>query len=562
MRPYVKRLAGGLLCGILFAGSTAGILPVLRDVLPRFFTAEEQSSAIAIISVAVLLLAGAAVRGVGAFLAVYLVQWVGNRAVLDIRNQAVAHLMKLSVGYYSQSRTGEAISRTMNDTQQLQFGAAAVLRDLAKQPFLLLFTVGYVLWEDWILATCSLVLFPLCLVPILSFGRRMRRASRSRQERFADLVVILQEALHGIRVVKAFNAEEREATRFGRACESYFRHAMKGIQAQASVEPVIVFISAIGVSLALLYANWSGMAWNEFAAFLVALILLYDPVKRLGKVHVGIQQICAAADRIFEQLDTPIEVTDKPDAVDMAEAPRDIVFDHVSFRYGDEMVLRDITLHVRFGEKIALVGASGSGKTTLVSLLLRFFDVSEGRLLMDGRDVRDCTTASLRRHVGLVTQDTFLFNDTVAGNIRYSKPEATMQEVEAAARLAHAHDFICEMEDGYETTVGEHGARLSGGQKQRLAIARAVLPDPEMLVLDEATSALDTESERQVQLALDEATSGRTVFAIAHRLSTIKHCDRILVLDAGRIVETGSHDELIACGGTYKRLHNLQFGVH
>lgn len=560
-KPYSGRLALGIICGILFAGSTAGMLPLVRDVLPRFLDVEKQASLAAILGVVALILIVAAVRGLGAFLAAYQVQWVGNRVVFDLRKDAIDHLMQLSVGHYSQARTGEAISRTVNDSEHLQFGASNVLRDLVKQPFVLAFTLGYIFWEDWVLALCSLILLPTSLIPILSFGKRARLAARSRQARLADLVVMIQESLYGIRVVKAFCGEEREADRFKKGAQSYFRFAMKAIRARASVAPVVIFISAIGISMALIYANRTGMAWNEFTAFLVALVILYDPIKRLGKVHVNLQPMRASAERIFELLDTPVDVTDRPAAVEIPDAPQDIAFEDVSFRYGDTPVLQNIDLSVKAGEKIALVGSSGSGKTTLVSLLLRFFDVSEGRLLMNGQDVRDYTMASLRQHIGLVTQDTFLFNDTVANNIRYGHVDATMEEVEAAARLAHAHDFVSVMEDGYDTMIGEHGVRLSGGQKQRLAIARAILTDPRVLVLDEATSALDTESEQQVQMALDEATSGRTVFAIAHRLSTIKHCDRILVLDNGRVVETGTHDELLANSSTYKHLHDLQFGV-
>jgi subfamily B ATP-binding cassette protein MsbA len=547
--------------GIIFSGSTAGMLPFIKEYFPKFFDAEHAMPLRVVLIASAILLAVGVLRGVGFLAGSYLIQWVGNRTVLDIRNETFSHLMRLSVGYYSQSRTGEAISRTMNDAEQLQRAVSTVLTDLVRQPFMLVFALGYLFCADWVLALYSLVVFPLCLVPILLFGKKMRRASRGGQERLADLVSIMQESLHGIRVVKAFGSEEREVGKFRTACFAHLRYVIKMVVARASIEPIIVLISLLGVILALLYATTTGMGWSEFLAFLVALVLLYDPVKRLGKVHVGIQQSCAAADRIFELLDAPIDVADAPNAVPLPAAPQDIVFENVSFRYDVENVLHDINLHVRAGEKIALVGSSGSGKTTLIGLLLRFFDVTDGRLSLDGQDIRSYTIESLRRHVGLVTQDTFLFNDTVAGNISYGDPTASPEQVVAAAKLAHAHEFVSEMELGYETVVGEHGARLSGGQKQRISIARAILTSPELLVLDEATSALDTESEQLVQMALDEATAGRTVFAIAHRLSTIKNCDRIVVLDKGRIVETGTHDELLVLNGTYRRLHDMQFGA-
>ena len=334
---------------------------------------------------------------------------------------------------------------------------------------------------------------------------------------------------------------------------------MKVVQSKALIEPIIVLISGVGLVLALAYASRLGLRWNEFITMALALVMLYEPVKKLGKIHLSIEQSSAAADRIFEILDTPLLVADRPGAGTLDEPIQTITFDHVDFRYGEEPVLADITLDVRAGERIALVGGSGAGKTTLVNLLPRFFDVTGGRILINGRDLRDLTLRSLRLKTGIVTQDTFLFSDTVAANIAYGLPEAPVEKIEAAARMAHAHEFVMEMPKGYDTEVGELGMLLSGGQRQRLAIARAVLNDPEILILDEATSALDTESERMVQAAIDALVEGRTVFAIAHRLSTIMNCNRIVVLDKGRIAEIGTHDVLLANNGIYRRLYDMQF---
>jgi subfamily B ATP-binding cassette protein MsbA len=353
--------------------------------------------------------------------------------------------------------------------------------------------------------------------------------------------------------------EGREQSRFADECHSFFRRTIRVVKAKALIEPIIVVISGFGLVFALAYAARAGMKWNEFITMAIALVVLYDPIKRLSKIHLSIQQSSAAADRIFEILDTEISVHDAPDAVAFEGPIEAITFDHVGFAYDDTEVLSDIVLDVKAGERIALVGGSGAGKTTLINLLPRFFDVTAGRILLNGADVRSMTLRSLRLQMGLVTQDTFLFNETVADNIAYGCPDASQDAIEAAARRAHAHDFILEMPKGYDTKVGEMGVRLSGGQRQRLAIARAILNNPSVLLLDEATSALDTESERLVQAALDELVEGRTVFAIAHRLSTIKNCDRIVVLDRGALVEIGTHDELLAAGGTYKRLHDMQF---
>ncbi len=558
-RPYLWRLILGALCGVIFAGSTVGLLPAVQNTLGRFFDTEQPltlQSAVLLGGVVIILMLG---RGVGQYFNTYLIQWVGNRVVMDMRVATFKHLQDLSVGFFNATQTGEMISRTVNDSTLLERAVSTVLTDLARQPIVLVGAIAYAVSRDWRLALYCMVLFPFCLLPIMGFGKRVRRASREGQEHLAEIVSIMQEAIRGVRIVKAFCMEEREHIRFASQCHSFFRRIMRVVKAKALIEPIIVVISGFGLVFALAYAAQSGMKWNEFITMAIALMMLYDPVKRLSKIHLSIQQSSAAADRIFEIMDTEISVSDSPDAMVFDGQIETINFDHVGFAYEEEQVLSDICLDIKTGERIALVGGSGAGKTTLVNLLPRFFDVTEGRILINGIDIRDMTLRSLRLQLGLVTQETFLFCDTVANNIAYGNPDATTASIEAAAKRAHAHEFIQTMPEGYDTLVGEMGVRLSGGQRQRLAIARAILNDPAVLILDEATSALDTESERMVQLALDELVEGRTVFAIAHRLSTIKNCDRIVVLDKGHVVEIGAHEELLAAGGAYKRLHDMQF---
>jgi ATP-binding cassette, subfamily B, bacterial MsbA len=557
--PYRRRLAAGFLCGIVFGGSTVGALSAVPRVLERFFDLNTPMSWRAVAAISALLIAMVLARGVGSYFSATLIQWVGNRVVMDLRVEAFRHLQDLSVAYYDTSKTGEMISRTVNDATLLERAVSTVISDLARQPILFVGALGYLFYLNWRLALVSLILFPLCLVPIFWFGRRVRVAGREGQQRLADIVSIMQEAIGGVRIVKAFGMEAHEEARFARECAAFFRRVMRVVRSKALIEPIIFMISALGLVLTLSYARQTGMSLNAFLGFGLALIVLYDPIKRLSKIHLAIEHSCAAADRLFEILDTPCLVTDRPGAKPLALPVREIRFEHVEFAYAETPVLVDIDLTVPAGEMIALVGGSGAGKTTLVNLLPRFFDVTGGRLLVNGVDVRELTLESLRRQIGVVTQETFLFNETVAANIAYGKPGATQAEIETAARRAHAHEFVVGMDRGYETMVGERGVRLSGGQRQRLAIARAILRNPPILLLDEATSALDTESERLVQEALEELMQGRTVFAIAHRLSTIVSADRIVVLDRGRIVELGTHQRLLAAGGAYRRLYELQF---
>lgn len=557
-RPYLSRLLLGALCGILFAGSMAGLLVALKGVFGRIFNPEAISWSRTLFFVG-LLMAFALVRGVGHFASTYFIEWVGNRVVMDLRVQVFNHLQDLSLLFFTRARTGELISRTTNDTAMIERAVSTVLADLIREPFTLAAMVGFVFWLDFRLALISMVLFPVCIIPVALFGRRVRRFTREGQQQLADMVSVLQENTGGARVVRAFGMEEIERGRFNQTARGVFNRLMRVVRSRAAMDPIMVFISVLGLGLVLVYARWTRMGVEDLFAFAAALVALYDPVKKISRIHISIQQSSAAADRIFEVLDTPVTVRNTPEAIPFAEPVRSVAFEDVSFAYDDEPILRGIRLKVEAGQRIAIVGSSGSGKTTMMGLVPRFFDVTAGRVLLNGRDIRAFTMDSLRRQIGMVTQDTFLFNDTVARNIAFGRMEATREEIEQAARRAHALDFILDLPQGFETVIGERGVRLSGGQCQRLSIARAILRNPPILILDEATSALDTESERQVQAAIEEIMTDRTVFAIAHRLSTIMHADRIIVLDGGVIVEEGTHGELLEKGGLYKRLYDMQF---
>ncbi|MGD9613395.1 MAG: ABC transporter ATP-binding protein [Kiritimatiellia bacterium] len=508
-----------------------------------------------------LLLVCMAIRGVSFFFSKYLIEWVAQRVVMNLRNEVFGKILRLPMLYFTGSRTGELMSRTLNDTQLVERGLTEVISDLIQQPFVLIFAAACLLFIDLRLAAISLAIFPICILPIAIFGRRVRRHSKAGQERIADLSSLQQEVISGAAIVKAFGTEDRERKRFEAHSFDFFRRMVKITASKAAVNPLMELFSAIAACAILLYSRYAGLELSDIITFLGAMVLMYDPVKKLSKVHLVIQQSSAAAERIFSILDTVDTVGDFPGAIPLEGPIREIRGDAVGFSYGpgQPAVLDGIDFSARSGELIALVGGSGSGKTTLVNLLPRFFDPTTGHVRIDGRDLREFTLESLRRHIGLVTQETILFNDTVFHNIAYGEPGATRGQVEAAAKKAHAHEFILAMPRGYDTVVAERGLLLSGGQRQRLAIARALLRNPPILILDEATSALDTESERAVQLALNEAMQGRTVFAIAHRLSTIQRADQILVLDRGRIAERGRHAELLARGGIYERLYHMQF---
>lgn len=556
--PHWRRLLIGCAFGLLYAATAGGLLWLVRDGVGRIFE-PETSSLRAVVAIAALFPLLGLLRGVADYVSRYLIQWTGNRVVFDLRNALCDQILRLSVLYFSRSRSGDLVSRMANDTMLVQRSVSTVLTALAQQPATLLVCLGYLFLLDPLLAGVSLFLFPVCIIPVLQFGRRVRRDTRESQQKLADLTSIVQEMVGGVRIVKAFGMSEYESDRFMTKNRALLRHVLRVVRARAATEPIIVLIATLGIAAVFVYARWATMPFPHFVSYAMALMMLYEPVKKLSRLHLQIQQSSAAADRVFEVLDTESFVQEAPDAVAVAERIDQITFDRVSFAYDREPVLRELSFSVPAGTRLALVGGSGAGKTTLVNLVPRFFDVTEGRILVNETDIRALRIGSLRERIGIVTQETVLFNDTVANNIAYGRRGASQTEIEGAARRAHAHEFILGMSDGYRTVVGERGIRLSGGQRQRLAIARALLRNPPILILDEATSALDTESERLVQSAIDQLMEGRTVFAIAHRLSTIVNCDRILVLHNGRIVEDGRHEELLAAAGLYKRLYDMQF---
>lgn len=556
--PYGKRLLLGMIFSMVSAGSLVGGLSRFGELLESSFMENASLTTTCLVLSVLLLLA--LLMGAGKFLSTYYLQWVGQRVVMDLRVEVFQHLQGLSVLSHTDNRTGDMISRVVSDTQMVQRAVSTVLTDLIRQPILFIGLLGYLVYLDWVLSIATLVLFPLCIAPVLILGKRVRRASRQGQERMADLSSVMQETLNGVYVVKAFCGEKREQKRFAAHCRGVFSRTMKMVRSRAVNEPIMTLFAMIGIGAALVYAKVSDMPWPDFITFALSLGLLYEPVKKLSKIHMVLQQSAAAGDRVFELLDTPLIVRERDGAAVFDETLEHVSFEHVSFSYGDQRkVFSDLSVVIPAGQSVALVGGSGAGKTTMVNLLLRFFDPCSGTVKFNQRDIRDLTLKSVRGSIGYVTQETFLFNDTVAANIAYGKPDATRDEIVSAAKRAHADVFIRLMPNGYDTRVGERGTRLSGGQRQRLAIARALITDPAVLVLDEATSALDTESERQVQAAIDELIGERTVVAIAHRLSTVIKCDQILVLGDGGIMEQGTHHELLSKSGDYKRLYEMQF---
>jgi len=561
VKPYKSRLAIAMVCMVIVASMAGAQAYMIKPLLDEIFFKQDRTM-LTLVPLAILGIF--LVKGVFSYIYSYYLVKVGQSVIRDLRNLLYSHIQSLPLSFFLKKPTGELISRILNDVSLIQGAVSNVLVGILKDTCQVIFLIGVIFYQDWRMALIAMVSLPLVVYPIINFGRRHRRLSISNQQTTAQVSNILYETITGNRIVKAFCMEKYEVSRFAKILDKLFAIVMRDTRIGAISRPLMEFLGGIGISLVVWYGGSQVLDGKStpgtFFSFLTALIMIYEPIKGISAINNSLQQGIAAAERVFDVLDVEPDVPEKKDAIELPRVNNAIEFTDVRFQYDEDTeVLKGINLKVKAGEILAVVGSSGGGKSTLVNLIPRFYDVSSGSLAIDGTDIRDVTFKSLRNQIGVVTQQTILFNDTVRNNIAYGSHDASEEQIRGAASAAHALDFIQQLPKGFDTIIGESGARLSGGERQRLSIARAILKNAPILILDEATSSLDTESEHEVQQAIENLVQSRTTFVIAHRLSTIRNADRIIVIQDGAIVEEGIHDTLLSLGGVYTMLHDMQF---
>lgn len=560
-KPHTSKFILALLCMVIVGVLTSALAFLVKPALDDIFLKKDMSMLkwlpIAVIAIYF-------TKGACNYAQTLLMSNIGQRVIADLRNRLYRQIQRQSFSFFTKNPTGILMSRITNDVSFIQGAVSEAVTSLLKDSFTLFCLVFVIFYRDWKLAIIAMLVFPLTIYPIAKFGERIRRVATRTQVTMGTLTSLLQETISGTRIVKAFGMENYENERFAKENERLFKLAMKAVSVNAIASPFMEFLGGIGIAAIIFYGGYQviqGVSTpGTFFSFLTALIMLYEPVKRLTNVNNTVQQGIAGAQRVFSVIDTIPEIQNRENATFLPKISKGIDIKHVTFCYEDTSVLKDVSLSIKAGEVLALVGMSGGGKTTLVNLIPRFYDVTEGQILIDGHDIRDVTIESLRSQIGIVTQQTILFNDSIKNNIAYGNiGESTENQIVQAAKAANAHEFIVKLPKGYDTVIGEQGAKLSGGERQRISIARALLKDAPILILDEATSSLDTEAEVEVQDALETLMQGRTTIIIAHRLSTIRNADRIIVITNGEIIEEGTHETLLEKRGEYSKLYNMQF---
>jgi subfamily B ATP-binding cassette protein MsbA len=561
LRPHRSRLILAVLCMAIVAATTATNAYLMKPVFDDVFILRDENM---LLIIPIAIFAIAVIKGLSTYGQAVLMSHIGQRIVATIQQTMFSHLMWADISYFQKTSTGNLISRFNNDANMLRSAVSNVLVGIAKDTLTLIFLIGLLFYHDWTLALIAFFVFPTAVYPIVRIGQRMRKVSDNTQIQMGELTTLLDETFRGARHVRAYGMEKYEINRATKLINIIFKLVQKAARVRSATHPIMESLGGIAVAIIIFYGGsqviQGATTPGTFASFISALLLAYPAMKNLANMNANLQEGLAAAQRIFLLIDSEPEIQNKPKANKLDDVRGNVTFRNVTFRYEpNRLALSNINLNIEAGTTVALVGPSGAGKSTILNLIPRFYDCEEGEILVDGRNIKDVTVSSLRSKIALVSQDLTLFDDTIQSNISYGKLDAKQQEIIAAAKAAEAHDFISLLADGYETHVGGRGLKLSGGQRQRIAIARAMLKDAPILLLDEATSALDSKTERQVQSALDKLTKNRTTIIIAHRLSTVISADIIFVMESGKIVEKGTHDELIAKKGSYEKLYNVQF---